>query len=77
MPHENFTTRSAAHEWAVANLNARWFYPFGVPNHANDLDPICKGDPDDCVIIEEIDPYHATKGNKYYVYYPANSVIES
>jgi len=74
MAYSYFPTRSSAEKWARENLCARWFYPFGVPNHANDLDPICEGDPNDCVIIEEIDTYHATKGNKYYVYYHLSAV---
>ena len=74
MPHKSFPTRSTAHQWAVDNLTATWFYPFGIPDYASDLDPICKCDPDDCVIIDEIDPYHVTKGNKYYVYYPKGAL---
>ena len=77
MPHKTFGTRSCARSWAVDNLKATWFYPFGVPEYAHDLNPFAEGDYEDCVIIEEVDPYHATEGNRFYVYYQEDSIIDS
>ena len=74
MAHSYFPTRSSAEKWARENLCARWFYPHGLPEDVSDLDQEGWSDPDDCVIIEELDPYHQTKDSKYYVYYHPSHV---